>query len=174
MKKAETEIRGQFKQYNDTLARKKKEESEALTKWGETLISQIKNHVTEQKKLLDQHFDNQKRFLDDEQKKFLAHPVVQEKKNDKEQIDRLIDACKALKLNLDILHRYDQPIAYMRVMKEEELVLKSPDETSTKQPQENESQNRTTEDNNNSTGNTASGSGRPSLRPASASGRPPR
>jgi len=174
MKKAESEIRSLFERYNDTLVRQKKDVSDKLTKWSSELVHLIETHVNTQRKLLEQHFDMQKRFLDAERKKLIQQVAAQEKKKDNEQIDRLLAEYKALQLNLPKTEQYENPIPYIRVITEAQLALRKTDEKNAHPIEESQSQNRSTEDNVNGTGNTASASRRSSLRPPSARARSPK
>jgi hypothetical protein len=170
MTKPETEIRSLFERYNETLVKQKKEVLERLTKWGNELVRLVEDHVNRQKKILDQHVDAQKRFLDAERKRFNAEIAAQKKKKDNEQIERLLAECKALKLDLPIIDQYEQPMSYMRVMTEAQLPPRKTDENSVHKTEENQSQNRSTEDN----GNGISASEKSLRKPTSTNARSPR
>jgi len=170
MKKSELEIFNLFEHHNETLLKRRGKIYEKLTSWGRELICLIEDHVNNQKQILDQHFERQKRFLDSERKRFNVEVAVQEKKKDSEQIDRLLAECKALKLNLPIIYQCESPITSMRVITEEQLALMKADRNNVHQPKENQYQNRSPEDNDHGTGNNASASERSLLRLTSANG----
>jgi hypothetical protein len=174
MKKAEPEIRTLFDQYNDRLMKEKKAVSDKLTKWGSLHVRRIEEYVAEQKKILDEHFDKQKRFLETERKRITAEVTTCEKKKETEPIEQLLAYCKNLKVNLPVVVRDEKPISYMRVSTEEALELKESDKNNAQQTKENQTQDKPAEDNNNDSKNGASGSRRPSLRPPSAKQKPPR
>ncbi|CAF1397889.1 unnamed protein product, partial [Rotaria sordida] len=124
--------------------------SEKLIKWSNKLIHQIEVHVDEQNKLLNEYFENEKCLLETRRKQFLTDAVSQDKKKDKEQIKRLIAECKALKFDLAKIHRYDQPISFMRIMREEQLTLEQQHDKNVHKTRENKSHRRSTEDKANS------------------------
>jgi hypothetical protein len=174
MKKVESEIRTLFEQYNDRLVKQKKVVCDKLIKWSNTHIRSIQEHVTAQKKFLDDHFEKQKCFFETERKRIIADVTAHDKKKEIESIERLLDELRNLKLNLPVLDKDEKPMLYLRVSTEEALGLKESEKNNAQQTKENQTQDTPAEDNNNDSKNGASGSRRPSLRPPSAKQKPPR
>jgi uncharacterized protein (UPF0216 family) len=175
MKKAESEIRTLFDKYNAELEKKQKDITDKLTKWGNTLIHRIEDHVAKQKKFLDEHCEKRKRFFETERKKITAEVTTTfEKKKEIEQIDQLLAQCKHLRLNLPVLEQYDVSTSYMRVSTEVALPLKESDKNDAQQTKKKQFQDTIAEDHNNDSGNSASGSRRSSIKPSSAKDKPPR
>jgi hypothetical protein len=174
MKKADSEIRALFEQYNDRLVKEKKVVSDELTKWSSLHIRRIEEYVAKQKKFLDEHFEKRKRFFETERKRIIADVTAHDKKKENEPIERLLAELRNLKLNLPVLDRDEKLMVYLRVSTEEALELKESKKNNAQQTKENQTQDTPAEDNNNDSKNGASGSRRSSLRPPSAKQKPPR
>jgi hypothetical protein len=174
MKNAESEIRTLFDQYNKRLVMEKKDITDKLTKWGNTLIRRIEDHVAEQKKFLDEHCEKRKRAFEAERKRIIADVTAHNKRNEVDEVERLLAEFRNLKLNLPVLDQNDVPTSYMRVSTEDALPIKGSDKNNAQQTKANQFQDTIAEDNKNGSGNSASGSRRSSIKPSSAKNKPPR
>jgi hypothetical protein len=174
MKKAESEIRTLFDKYNAELEKKQKDITDKLTKWSNTLIRKIKDHVTDQKKFLDEHCEKRKRAFETERKRIIADATAHNKRNEVDEVERLLAEFRNLKLNLPVLDQNDVPTLYMRVSTEDALPIKESDQNDAQQTKANQLQDTIAEDNKNGSGNSASGSRRSSIKPSSAKDKPPR
>jgi hypothetical protein len=126
-------IKNLFEQYNATLLEQKKKISEEITKWGSDLIREIEQHVTDQKKLLEQQFENQRRAIDAKRKQSMSDLAKEDKKRDSEEINRLLAECKDLKFELAALEYHNRKVDYIQVTTDDQLAEKSRNENSTEE-----------------------------------------
>ncbi|CAF3984047.1 unnamed protein product [Rotaria magnacalcarata] len=116
--------------------------SEKLIKWRNKLIHQIEDHVVEQSKLLDQYVENEKHHIDARCKQLLVDVALQDKKNNKEQIKRLVAECKTLQFDLAQFHRYNYPTKFIRFSIKEQLVAEQQDNENVRKSRRSQSQRR--------------------------------
>ncbi|CAF3391192.1 unnamed protein product [Rotaria socialis] len=147
MKKSVQEIRSVFESYHELLTNHKKKMSEKLIKWHNKLIQQIEDHVVEQSKLLDQYVENEKHHIDARCKQLLVDVALQDKKNNKEQIKRLVAECKTLQFDLAKLHRYDHSTKFIRFTIKEPPVEEQQDNENVRKSRRSQSQRRKVTDN---------------------------
>ncbi len=126
-------IKSLFDQYNATLLEQKKKMSEEITKWGSDLIREITQHVTDQKKLLEEQFENQRRAIEAKRKQSMSDLAKHDKKKDSEEINRLLAECKDLKFELTTFEYYNRGVEYIQVTTEDQLVEKSRNENGTEE-----------------------------------------
>jgi hypothetical protein len=138
-------IKSLFDQYNVTLLEQKKKMSEEITKWGSDLIREITQYVADQKKLLEEQFENQKRAIEAKRKQSMSDLAKQEKKKDNEEINRLLAECKDLKFELTALEYCKHRVNYIQVTTEDQLAQKSRNENGT---EEKLSRNKSAKDKN--------------------------
>jgi hypothetical protein len=88
---------------------------QAIDEWYVGVIKQIQDHVSEQKHLLNQAYDDQKKYLDDMREHFLAS-FIYGKKDDTKEIDRLLEKCRNLDVELASLDFYSHNTDFIRII----------------------------------------------------------
>lgn len=144
MSKSEQEIHNLFDEHCKTLLHHKKKLAKKITKWRNKLIDQIENHVVEQNNLLNQLFENTQHQIELERKNVLTHAASRHKKNNQENINRLITSCKALKFHLAQFHQYEKSIEYIEIITDNRLASEQQEDIKLPKTQENRLLRRTT------------------------------
>ncbi|CAF0969943.1 unnamed protein product [Rotaria sordida] len=95
-----------------------------INEWGDTLIRSIRQHVNKQTYRLEQEYDNEVDYLKQQNQLFINELYIREQTNTTEQIDQLLDRCKALKFELAALEYNQQPIQLIQVTRRESVNIK--------------------------------------------------
>ncbi|CAF1326690.1 unnamed protein product [Adineta steineri] len=145
LKQSEQEIRHVFRHLVTTLYSQKWKIVDQITDWSATLIRQIQEHVDDQRKLLDQIYEQKVSYLDTVRDQFLKQVLVYDEKNDIQQIHQLIKQCNNLKFEVAMLVYVERPIVSIQLMAEE----LSPQVYQHESIEEEQSQIKLIENNNN-------------------------
>lgn len=111
----EKEIQKLFVQYEKTLADQKAKHCDDITRWGDTIVSNIYQYVNQQKCLVEQEYVNQIEYLNKTCQQFVEELRVHEEMDNTGQINQLLDRCKALKIELVALEYHGQTIPFIEV-----------------------------------------------------------
>lgn len=122
IKSLELEIRHLFHHHATVLCSEKWKLSEEMSQWGSKLISQIQEHVQQQKELLESTYQQRKFYLEALCIRFLEQTQIYEQKQEFEQIDYWINKCNSLKFELARLAYIDRPISTIQLMTEGPLI----------------------------------------------------
>ncbi|CAF1685779.1 unnamed protein product [Rotaria magnacalcarata] len=106
--------------------------------WEETQLQNIRQHASYQKQLLNEEYENECNDLKEQRQEFIETLLIHEAQKNTEQINRLIDCCKALQCELAPLIYNEQPTQFIHVTKRQHSnrktdksnVFKSTDNTS--------------------------------------------
>jgi hypothetical protein len=153
-----SDIRKIFENYSKELSNQKKEMFQQITEWRNRRVHEIDVHVADQKKLLDGEYTNQKQHLERRCQQFKEEAVTHEKQKDNEKVRLLVQQCKELQYKLDNLEFPMRQIRFVQVITKDRGTQKNRNEGSVNETEYKQSHNRSTEDNDNSTRNTASAS----------------
>jgi hypothetical protein len=110
-----SEIYAIFRRHTDSLFDQKKKAWQAIDEWSTGLIKQIRDHVSEQNRLLNQAYDDQKKYLDDMREHFVAS-FIYKNKDDIEEIDRLLEKCRNLDVELASLDFYSRNTDFIQIV----------------------------------------------------------
>ncbi|CAF1344780.1 unnamed protein product [Rotaria sordida] len=92
-----------------------------INEWGDTLIHNICQHVNKQIDRITQEYDNEMRYLKQRYQLFIDELYIHEQTNTTEQVNQLLDRCKALKFELAALEYTQQPIQLIQVTQQESV-----------------------------------------------------
>ncbi|CAF3773402.1 unnamed protein product [Rotaria sordida] len=128
MKPLEAEIRHLFNHHISILCNQKWKIIDEITKWSTTLISQIQEHVTQQRKFLDQVYEKKVFCLNTIRDRILKQALIYEQKEDNEQVNQWLNQCNTLKLELATLNYINRPISTIQLVAEEQSIQPNTDE----------------------------------------------
>ncbi|CAF1397943.1 unnamed protein product [Rotaria sordida] len=63
-------------------------------------MTQIRDYTSQQKRLLEQVYENQRKYLENMRDQFVETILIYERKQDTEEINRLLEKCKTLEVEL--------------------------------------------------------------------------
>jgi hypothetical protein len=149
LSQSEAEIRHIFNRYVSTLFSTKWKISDEITDWSKKLINQIQEHVTQQKDLLEQMYTNKVSLLNTMRDKVLEHLVIYEQKKDTEKINKLLNQCNTLKVELAMLMYVERPIVSIQVITEEQLTQQNQDECNVHKTEDEQSPKQLIKDHDN-------------------------
>jgi hypothetical protein len=132
-----SEIYSIFRHHQNSLFDQRQKANQAIDEWSSGLAQQIKDHAFEQKRLVDQAYENQRKYLDDMRENFVATKLIYDRNNDNKEIDRLLDKCRSLKGELVELN-FDP--------REKDFIRVTPIELSERMDQQEFSSNKTEND----------------------------
>ncbi|CAF0988937.1 unnamed protein product [Rotaria sp. Silwood1] len=128
MKPLETEIRHSFSHHIGRLCNQKWKIVDEITKWSSTLMSQIQEYVTQQRKLLEEVYEKKVCYLHIIRDRIVEQALIYEQKQDNEQINQLLSQLNTLKFELATLTYINRPIATIQLVTEEQLIQPNVDE----------------------------------------------
>jgi hypothetical protein len=111
-----------FEGYQKTLLEQKQKLCDDITGWGDALIQSICKHANLQKCYLDQEYSRQVRELNESRNQFIEDLHVREQMKNTEEINQLLEQCRALKYQLAALEISEQTIPYIEVPCKKKLV----------------------------------------------------
>ncbi|CAF0920817.1 unnamed protein product [Rotaria sordida] len=136
MKPLEAEIRHLFNHHMSMLCNQKWKIIDEITKWSTTLISQIQEHVTQQRKFLDQVYEKKVFCLNTIRDRILKQALIYEQKEDNEQVNQWLNQCNTLKLELATLNYINRPISTIQLVAEEQSIQPNTDDEQNEQKTE--------------------------------------
>ncbi|CAF3881782.1 unnamed protein product [Rotaria sordida] len=136
MKPLEAEIRHLFNHHISMLCNQKWKIIDEITKWSITLISQIQEHVTQQRKFLDQVYEKKVFCLNTIRDRILKQALIYEQKEDNEQVNQWLNQCNTLKLELATLNYINRPISTIQLVAEEQSIQPNTDDEQNEQKTE--------------------------------------
>ncbi|CAF0882920.1 unnamed protein product [Rotaria sp. Silwood1] len=95
-----------------------------LNEWKEMFIEKIRRYVSKQIDGLEQEYDNEILYLKQQYKLFIDELYIREEVKTAEQIDQLLDRCKALKFELAALEYTERSVELLRVTQRESVNIK--------------------------------------------------
>ncbi|CAF2829298.1 unnamed protein product [Rotaria sp. Silwood2] len=147
MKPLETEIRHSFSHHIIMLCNQKWKIVEEITKWGTTLISQIQEYVTQQRKLLDEIYEKKVLYLDTIRDRILEQTLIYEQKTDNEEINQWLNQLNTLKVELATLAYINRPISTIQLVTEEQSMQPNVDEYNEYKTQDEQSSEKIIDNN---------------------------
>jgi len=124
---AETEIRKLFECYQKTLLAQKFKVYDDITEWADAITLSISKHAKQQKYYIEQEYSKQLRYLNETCNQFIEDLHVQQQMKNTEQINQLLEQCKALKFELAALETTVQTIPYIQVPCEKKSTIRNQD-----------------------------------------------
>jgi hypothetical protein len=108
-----------FDKYYTELSDQRRKMAEQILNWVEYVWCQIKDHMNEQKRLLDQEYENQQQYLEKKRQEYIDEALVYEKEKNNEQIHQLLAQCNALKFELTTFQYSPRTISYLTLIIQE-------------------------------------------------------
>jgi len=71
-----------------------------INEWSISLINQIKDHALKQRSLVLEAYNIHRKHLENMREQFVETNSIYERKNDTEEVNRLLERCKNLKVNI--------------------------------------------------------------------------
>jgi hypothetical protein len=124
---AEREIHKLFEQYEKTLLDQKQKICDDITQWGDALTQSIYRHANLQKSYLEREYSKRVQYLNETYNQFIEDLHVREQMKKTEEINQLLEQCKALKFELAVLETTVQTIPYIEVPCNENSTIKNQD-----------------------------------------------
>jgi hypothetical protein len=95
-----SEIYDIFTRHHHSLIDQQWKANHAIDDWSTNLVQEIRDYASAQKRLVDQAYQKQQKHLDDMRDQFVEINNIYEDKKNTEEIKRLLDRCKTLKVEL--------------------------------------------------------------------------
>lgn len=89
-----------FGGYTNSLFDRQLEVNQVIDKWCTGLISQIREHAIQQKRLVEEAYRIQRKYFETMRDQFVETSRVYERKSDTEEIKRLLEKCRTLQMEL--------------------------------------------------------------------------
>jgi hypothetical protein len=115
----EQDLHKLFDRYKKTLSEQKSKISDDIAEWRDKLIRDIHKHVNGQKDFLEQQYEYEVRSLDDKRQDFIDTLRTCQKSNDTDQIQRLLDLCNSLQIELATVKYHQQDIMFIQLTRPE-------------------------------------------------------
>jgi hypothetical protein len=125
--RTEREIQMLFEGYQKTLYDQKLKMCDEITEWGDALIQSICKHTNLQKRYLELEYSKQVQDLNRSRNQFIEDLHVREQMKNTEEINQLLEQCRALKYQLATLETTVQTIPYIEVSCKKKSVIKNQD-----------------------------------------------
>jgi len=112
---AEVEIRQLFEQYQKTLTDQKCKMCDDIADWRDATIDSIYKHANQQTYFLEQKYKKKLDILNKACQQFVEELRLYEQLNNTEDVNRLLEQCKGLKIELAALEHKGQTIPFVEV-----------------------------------------------------------
>jgi hypothetical protein len=89
-----------FRGHINSLFDRQLEVNQAIDEWSTGLISQIREHAIQQKRLVEEAYRIQRKYFETMRDQFVETSRVYERKSDTEEIKRLLEKCRTLQMEL--------------------------------------------------------------------------
>lgn len=130
LKQSDSYVHHIFHQYIQTLFMKKWQIVDAINDWSKTVMNQVQDHVTQQKKLVEEEYMKKVNNLNVIRDRVLEQISNYEQEKNIEQINQLISKCDTLKMELVTLVYMERPIMSIQIVTEEQLTQQITNESS--------------------------------------------
>ena len=122
---SENEIYQLFEAYEKELNDQKSNLLDQLTDWQNKLINYVQTHARKQERLIQENYENERRFLKERRQQFISELHVHEKTKNTENINQLLDVCRSLQFKFAALNKVQETIPYVQVTREKSDKVRS-------------------------------------------------
>jgi hypothetical protein len=89
-----------FRGHINSLFDRQSTANQAIDEWSIDLINQIRDHTRKQKHLVEEAYKTQRQYFETMRDQFVEINNIYERKNDTEEIKRLLEKCRTLQVEL--------------------------------------------------------------------------
>ena len=107
------EIYATFRHHWNSLWEEERKVNEAIDEWSIGLINQIRDYTSRQKALVSQVFKSYQKHLDEMRDQFVQSGYVYERKGDTMELNRLVEKCKTLEIELVKFNFHSENIEFI-------------------------------------------------------------
>jgi hypothetical protein len=104
-----------FGTYLSSLSNQEAKARQALDDWSTALYRQIQDHVSQQRQLILKTYQIQREGLENMRQQFVDATIIYERSKKTEEIDRLLEKCKNLKVDLVKFGFYSRSTEFIQV-----------------------------------------------------------
>ncbi|CAF2410395.1 unnamed protein product [Rotaria sp. Silwood2] len=100
----------------DSLHDQERKAHQAIEEWSTSLMVQIRDYTSQQRRLLQHAYESHRKYLEDMRGQFVETSSIYEQNKDTEEINRLIERCKTLEVELVKLNYPSKDTPFIEVI----------------------------------------------------------